>query len=50
MFYERTEQIDIKYHYVREMIAVGKLKVCKIHTHCNPAVMITKHVLGSAQT
>ena len=33
-----------KYHYVRDVVAQGKLKVCKISTHYNPADMMTKPV------
>jgi hypothetical protein len=44
MFHERTKHIDIKYHYVGNMVARGKLQLCKISTHDNPADMITKHV------
>jgi hypothetical protein len=44
MFHERTKHIDIKYHYVRDVVAQGKLKVCKISTHDNPADMMTKLV------
>jgi hypothetical protein len=44
MFHEKTKHIDIKYHYVRDEIAQGKLKVCKISTHENPADMMTKPV------
>uniref|UniRef100_I1QIE0 Retrovirus-related Pol polyprotein from transposon TNT 1-94 n=1 Tax=Oryza glaberrima TaxID=4538 RepID=I1QIE0_ORYGL len=44
MFHERTKHIDIKYHYVRDVVAQGKLKVCKISTHDNPADMMTKFV------
>jgi hypothetical protein len=44
MFHERTKHIDIKYHYVRDVVARGKLQVCKISTHDNPADMMTKHV------
>nr|AAT01387.1 putative polyprotein [Oryza sativa Japonica Group]AAT44170.1 putative polyprotein [Oryza sativa Japonica Group] len=44
MFHERTKHIDIKYHYVRDVVAQGKLKVCKISTHDNPVDMMTKHV------
>jgi hypothetical protein len=44
MFYERTKYIDIKYHFVRDVIVDGKLKVCKISTHDNPADMVTKSV------
>ena len=38
------KHIDVKYHYVRDMVAQGKLKVCKISTHDNPADMLTKPV------
>ena len=44
MFLERTKHIDVKYHYVRDVISQGKLKVCKISTHDNPADMMTKPV------
>jgi hypothetical protein len=44
MFHERTKHIDIKYHYVRDVVARGKLQVCKISTHDNPANMMTKPV------
>jgi hypothetical protein len=44
MFHERTKHIDIKYHFVRDVIEEGKLKVCKISTHDNPADMMTKPV------
>jgi hypothetical protein len=44
MFHERTKHIDIKYHYVRDVVARGKLQVCKISIHDNPADMMTKHI------
>jgi hypothetical protein len=44
MFHERINHIDVKYHYVREVIAEGRLKVHKISTHDNPADMMTKHI------
>jgi hypothetical protein len=44
MFHKRTNHIDIKYHYVRDVVARGKLQVCKISTHENPADMMTKPV------
>uniref|UniRef100_A0ACD5YBP3 Uncharacterized protein n=1 Tax=Avena sativa TaxID=4498 RepID=A0ACD5YBP3_AVESA len=44
MFHERTKHIDVKYHFVRDIVAQGKLKVCKISTHDNPADMMTKPV------
>jgi len=44
MFHERTKHIDIKYHFICDVIVDGKLKVCKINTNDNPADMMTKHV------
>jgi hypothetical protein len=44
MFHERTKHIDVRSHYVREVIAKGDVKVCKISTHDNAADMITKPV------
>ena len=44
MFHERTKHIDVRYHYIREVIAKGDVKVCKISTHNNPADMMTKPV------
>ncbi|KAG8501848.1 hypothetical protein CXB51_004653 [Gossypium anomalum] len=42
MFYERTKHIDVRYHFVRDIIARGDIVVSKISTHENPADMITK--------
>ena len=44
MFQERTKHIDVKYHYVCDVISQDKLKVCKISTHDNPVDMMNKPV------
>ena len=44
MFHERTKHIDVKYHYVCDVVAQGKQKVCKSSTHDNPVDMMTKPV------
>ena len=44
MFHERTKHIDVRYHFIRGLVADGDVKVCKISTHDNPADMMTKHV------
>jgi hypothetical protein len=44
MFDERTKHIDVRYHFIREIIVQGDIKVCKISTHDNPADMMTKSV------
>jgi hypothetical protein len=48
MFHERTKHIDVRYHFIREVIAKGDFKVRKISTHDNPADMMTK-VLPTAK-
>ncbi|KAG8501467.1 hypothetical protein CXB51_003773 [Gossypium anomalum] len=42
MFHERTKHIDVRYHFVRDIIARGDIVVRKISTHENPADMMTK--------
>ena len=44
MFHERTKHIDVKYYYIQDIVAQGKLKVCKISTHDNHVDMMTKPV------
>ncbi|KAG8478904.1 hypothetical protein CXB51_028750 [Gossypium anomalum] len=42
MFHERTKHIDVRYHFVHDIIARGDIVVSKISTHENPADMMTK--------
>ena len=42
MYHERTKHIDIKYHFVRDVISEGKVVMKKIDTEKNPADMLTK--------
>lgn len=42
MFHERTKHIDVRYHFVRDVVARGDIVVSKISTHDNPADMMTK--------
>jgi hypothetical protein len=45
MFHERTKHIDIRYHFIRDVIARGGLlKYAKIHTRDNPTDTMTKLV------
>ena len=45
MFYEKTKHIDVRYHFVREIIARGDIVVSKVGTQDNPADMMTKSLL-----
>ena len=42
VFHERTKHIDIKLHFIREVVARGSVRVDKVSTEDNPADMITK--------
>ena len=42
--HERTKHIDVRYHFIQDVIAEGDVKVCKISTHDNLADMMTKPV------
>ncbi|KAG8475835.1 hypothetical protein CXB51_032770 [Gossypium anomalum] len=42
MFHERTKHIDVRYHFVHDIIARGDIVVSKISTYENPVDMMTK--------
>ncbi|KAG8482498.1 hypothetical protein CXB51_024223 [Gossypium anomalum] len=42
MFHQRTKHIDVRYHFVRDVITRGDIVVSKISIHKNPADMMTK--------
>ena len=46
MFHERTKHIDIKLHFIRDVVSQGIVSVEKVHTDDNPADMLTKPVTG----
>ncbi|KAL1198555.1 Retrovirus-related Pol polyprotein from transposon TNT 1-94 [Cardamine amara subsp. amara] len=40
--HEQTKHIDIRLHYIRDVISKGLVKVVKIASECNPADIFTK--------
>lgn len=44
VFHERTKHIDVRLHFIRDVIADGSVKVSKIGTLENPADILTKSV------
>ncbi|KAG8489015.1 hypothetical protein CXB51_016942 [Gossypium anomalum] len=42
MFHKRIKHINVRYHFVHDIIARGDIVVSKISTHENPADMMTK--------
>ena len=45
-YHARTQHIDVKYHYVREVIENGDVLLKKIDTKDNPSDMMMKVVFG----
>ena len=44
VFHARTKHIDVRYHFVREILEEEEIVLQKIHTMENPADMLTKVV------
>jgi len=44
VFHARTKHIDVRYHFVREILEEEEIILQKIHTTENPADMLTKVV------
>ena len=47
VFHERTKHIDVRLHFIRDVIVRGLIEVVKISTKVNPADMLTKVILVS---
>ena len=45
-YHARTKYIDVKYHYVREIIEGGDVLFKKINTKDNPSDMLTNVISG----
>nr|GEU92943.1 hypothetical protein [Tanacetum cinerariifolium] len=46
MFHERTKHINVRYHFIKEIVKSKDIKVAKIGTHDNTADAFTKVVPG----
>ena len=42
VFHERSKHIDVKLHFVRDIVNKGEVKIEKVSTEDNPADMMTK--------
>ena len=47
MYHARTKHIDVRYHWLRDVIEAKEIKLKKVHTDKNSADMLTKVVPGS---
>lgn len=41
-YHDKTKHIDVKHHFIRDIVVAGEIIVEKIHTSENPADMLTK--------
>ncbi|GJW78500.1 retrovirus-related pol polyprotein from transposon TNT 1-94 [Tanacetum coccineum] len=46
VYHARTKHIDVRYHFIREILEESGVRIQKIHTSKNPADMLTKVVAG----
>jgi hypothetical protein len=44
VYHARTKHIDVRFHKIRELVAISELLLEKIHTSENAADMLTKLV------
>ena len=47
VYHERTKHVDVKYHFVKDQVATGAMKIQKVSTKDNPADMGTKCVTAA---
>nr|GMD95432.1 Retrovirus-related Pol polyprotein from transposon TNT 1-94 [Ipomoea batatas] len=41
-YHDKTKHIDVRYHFIRDIVAAGDIVVQKVHTLENPADVLTK--------
>ena len=46
VYHVRTKHIDVRFHFLREILDEGDIELLKIHTKKNPADMFTKVASG----
>ncbi|WP_219822764.1 Ty1/Copia family ribonuclease HI, partial [Enterobacter cloacae complex sp. 4DZ3-17B2] len=42
VYHSKTKHVDVKYHFIREMLEDKQLQLVKVHTIENPADLLTK--------
>ncbi|KAK4286499.1 hypothetical protein QN277_003048 [Acacia crassicarpa] len=45
-YHSRTKHIDVRYHWIRDVIENGELELVKVHTNLNWSDMMTKSVIA----
>jgi hypothetical protein len=47
MYQFKTKHIDIKYHFIHDIVAKGEIKVDKLHKDENPTDILTKSLYNA---
>ena len=42
VFHAKTKHVDVKYHFIREVLEDKRVELVKVHTSKNPADLLTK--------
>ena len=42
MFHAKTKHIDVKYHFIQDVLEKKNMELVKVHTDDNPADLMTK--------
>ena len=47
MYHERTKHIDVRFHFIQEVVSQEIILIKKMSTDDNPTDMLTKHIIAS---
>ncbi|MCO5568252.1 hypothetical protein L7F22_021949 [Adiantum nelumboides] len=48
VYHSKTKHVDVKYHFIREMVEDKQVQLVKVHTIDNPADLLTKGLPGES--
>ena len=48
VYHSKTKHVDVKYHFIREMLEEKQIQLVKVHTTENPADLLTKGLLAES--
>ncbi|MCO5549958.1 hypothetical protein L7F22_003435 [Adiantum nelumboides] len=48
VYHSKTKHVDVKYHFIREMVEDKQVQLVKVHTTDNPVDLLTKEFSGES--
>ncbi|MCO5561186.1 hypothetical protein L7F22_014807 [Adiantum nelumboides] len=48
VYHSKTKHVDVKYHFIREIVEDKQVQLVKVHTTDNPADLLTKGLPGES--